>query len=256
MKLLSVGWLVGLSLISGSSSSAQATPRATGSVSQARNVLARFLTLNSQRKLKSAASKGLLTGEATRFATLDTLGRFSRPDAFKLVDSRHAVGRVQALKGNIPKADIYLHLTLSGSTWKVSALRSFALTRMIERAMQELQRKPILTDQERSALANMKLTLSIDRDLRAYFKSRRSQFERMRKVAAKNRNAAQSHVRKLGLNGISNGNGADRQFVIGGIADNTVGYLYSPTNRPPKITSDEFIWVEKIADKWFLFRTT
>lgn len=46
------------------------------------------------------------------------------------------------------------------------------------------------------------------------------------------------------------------QFVIGGITDNTVGYGFSPSGALPPISTDEFIWVERLAPHWFLFRTT
>jgi hypothetical protein len=45
-------------------------------------------------------------------------------------------------------------------------------------------------------------------------------------------------------------------FVIGGIMDNTVGFVYSPSNKPPQISPSSYIWVEEIAAGWYLFRTT
>lgn len=246
---------VGLPLVLSSPSGAQPTSQTKPSQSPPQKALARFLALNNQAQLKSASAKSLLTGEATRFAQTDSLGQTSAPDGFALMDSRHAVARVQGLNGKVPVTDVYFYLTLSGGAWKVSALRSLALTGMIEMAMQELQKKPLPTPQESEELANMKLTLSLDRDLRAYFQSHRAQFEQLRALAAKQPDAARSRIKKLGMSALQT-NGANTKFVIGGMVDNTVGYLYSPTNQPPKISPEEYIWVEKIADKWFLFRTT
>jgi hypothetical protein len=248
--------VAGLSLFCGLSSRAQTNARVTNAEVAAKRVLTQFLTLSNQKKLKSDAAKSLLSGEATRFSETDTLGQLSTPDAFQLMDARHVVARVQGLDGKVPVADLYFYLTLSGTSWKVSAMRSLALTGIIEMAMQELQNKPKLTTQERQELANMRLTLSLDRDLRAYFKKNRSQFDRLRKLAAKDSKTAEDSLHKLGLSYFSNEKGTNLKFVIGGAVDNTVGFIYSPSNRPPKITPDEYIWVEKIADKWFLFRTT
>ncbi|HEX3084666.1 MAG TPA: hypothetical protein VHP99_09110, partial [Pyrinomonadaceae bacterium] len=46
------------------------------------------------------------------------------------------------------------------------------------------------------------------------------------------------------------------EFIIGGVTDNTVGFLYSPANQPPMISSNSYIWVEEVAPRWFIFRTT
>jgi len=46
------------------------------------------------------------------------------------------------------------------------------------------------------------------------------------------------------------------EIIIGGVTDNTVGFLYAPDNKPPLLGPSEYIWVEKVADKWYLFRTT
>lgn len=46
------------------------------------------------------------------------------------------------------------------------------------------------------------------------------------------------------------------EFTIGGITDNTVGFIYSPKDAPPKIDGWRYIWIEKIAAGWYLFRTT
>jgi hypothetical protein len=46
------------------------------------------------------------------------------------------------------------------------------------------------------------------------------------------------------------------EFIIGGVLDNSVGFIYSPKNAPPEIDGWRYIWVEKIAAGWYLFRTT
>ena len=46
-------------------------------------------------------------------------------------------------------------------------------------------------------------------------------------------------------------------FTIGGILDNSVGFLYLVApEAPPQIDPGEYIWVEQIAVDWYLFRTT
>lgn len=46
------------------------------------------------------------------------------------------------------------------------------------------------------------------------------------------------------------------QIVIGGMTDNTVGFIYSPKETPPRIDGWRYIWVEKVSANWYLVRTT
>lgn len=59
------------------------------------------------------------------------------------------------------------------------------------------------------------------------------------------------HVRAMETK--SNGN---IEIIIGGILDNSVGFVYSPSETPPPIDGWRYIWVEKVAAGWYLFRTT
>ncbi len=265
---------LGLSLLCGAPCHAQGAAKAKtaqAQKSQAQKVLVQFLALNNQKKLQSAAAKTLLTGEATRLTQTATLGpTTAAPDAMQFINARHIVARVQSLHGKSPVTDLYFYLTLSGassgaapstsaapvSTWKISALRSLALASVFEERMQELQKKSVLTKPESQELANMKLTLSLDRELHAYFKGHRPLFDKLQSLAAKNTDNAQSLARQAGLNHVARDKNGTLQFVIGGMIDSTIGYLYIPSNQPPKIDPDDYIWIEKITDKWYLFRTT
>jgi hypothetical protein len=44
--------------------------------------------------------------------------------------------------------------------------------------------------------------------------------------------------------------------VIGGLVDNTVGFVHVRDGAPPPIDSSDRIWVEPLGSGWFLFRTT
>jgi hypothetical protein len=63
--------------------------------------------------------------------------------------------------------------------------------------------------------------------------------------------------RRCNLSSLSKVDDKQMEVVIGGVTDNTVGFLYAPDNRPPTSgANSEYIWVEKVADNWYLFRTT
>ncbi|MBC8144383.1 MAG: hypothetical protein H7X80_02290 [bacterium] len=44
------------------------------------------------------------------------------------------------------------------------------------------------------------------------------------------------------------------QLTVGGIVDNAIGYLYSPSGEIPMINSDEFYYLEELGDGWWIFR--
>lgn len=44
--------------------------------------------------------------------------------------------------------------------------------------------------------------------------------------------------------------------IIGGITDNSVGFVYSPSDALPLIDIWRYIRVEEVAPRWYLYRTT
>lgn len=67
---------------------------------------------------------------------------------------------------------------------------------------------------------------------------------------------AAAGLRDLHLSRLETRSDGSVEITIGGITDNTVGFIYSPTEAPPQIDGWRYIWVEKIAAGWYLFRTT
>ena len=46
-------------------------------------------------------------------------------------------------------------------------------------------------------------------------------------------------------------------FLIGGITDNSVGYLYIKNKKDvPKMNPARFIMIREIGDGWYLYKTT
>ncbi|HET6991691.1 MAG TPA: hypothetical protein VFJ43_10225, partial [Bacteroidia bacterium] len=46
-------------------------------------------------------------------------------------------------------------------------------------------------------------------------------------------------------------------YVIGGMVDNTVGYMYQPDPKKlPRITEKHYILIKSLGDGWYLFKTT
>lgn len=44
------------------------------------------------------------------------------------------------------------------------------------------------------------------------------------------------------------------QMTVGGVIDDAIGYLYSPSGETPVVSNDEFYYLEQIAESWWIFR--
>jgi hypothetical protein len=154
--------------------------------------------------------------------------------------------------------------------WKISEVRLLALTGIIEQAYLELKAKPNLTEEEKNELANMRLILATDKDLTAWFSENRESLDKLYNLVRSKAGKEQFYIRsedkqfpevagalkKLHLTGMSVEVNGNIEMVIGGVTDNVVGFIYSPSKNPPAINPLSYIWVEEVADKWYLFRTT
>ena len=233
--------------------------------SAARQTFTQFRALNQSQKLDTPAARVLVTGEAVNYVKAPQLGPMSAPDALVFLSPTRAVARVQALDGNgKPLMDVYFTLNREGAHWKVSALRALALTGIPEMARDELKKKKNPTATERDELANLNLLLSLDANLKRHFTAHQSAFEQLAratnspKLSAPAQKQMKSLQRQLRLNQSAPlaAKNASREFIIGGMTDNLVGYGYSPSGALPPISTENYIWVERLGPHWYLFRTT
>jgi hypothetical protein len=225
-------------------------------------VLDQFIRFNQQRALMDPAARKLLTGEAVeRWETSDFGQLAAAADIVVLVGPGRGVGRVQWYGQNGQVTDFYFYLKREGS-WKIESMRYLSLTGIVEQAMLGLRAKPKRTATEQEQLDNLELTLACDRELRRHFRAQRAKFDqlvqlkRRRRVSPSDGAAIKKLVRELHLDQVMVRGTGDVDFLIGGITDNSVGYLYCPSDRPPTISDSDYIWVEKLAANWYLYRTT
>lgn len=235
----------------------------------ARAVLAQFIEFNIQGTLQSQQARNLLTDEASLWE-IPSFGKLAAaPDSMVLVDAKNAVGRVQWLGENNFVADLYFYLRFD-SKWKIFAMRRLALTGIVEDVYRFLKEKQNRTPEEEFQFRNSELVLATDSKLKAWFEKNRESLEKLSALA---RSLPKSQVvtpggagsrlpeinrllKALWLGSLDIDEGGNIQITIGGITDNSVGFIFSPSDRPPSIDPSGYIWVEKLADKWFLFRTT
>lgn len=191
--------------------------------------------------------------------------------------------------------DTYLHFN-KDSMWKMSALRALAMTGMIEQMKIELEKMtPEQVDDiiaksnkdEKNGysifssredydfqLGNAKLTLELDDNIYKHFQSNNTEFERLKNIAIQEleREKVDSErslklidnlkadYKKLFISSVSTGGyglGNCINFLIGGMIDNSVGYIYVKDKKDlPKMSSSRVIMLREIGDGWYIYKTT
>lgn len=221
---------------------AQATPAAA---------LERFVALANAGELTSAEGQAILTGEARQMAT-------SAKSALPAVDRIIPIGKDKAaarfvLRGpNGEEADAYFYLEKTGKTWAVSAYRAMAKPGMDMMLLAELKKRKELTPDEAFQKRNLELTLSTDSQLRAWFTANRAAIDALANSPA---SGVAPKLKELGLQTRSN-DSAETNILIGGMLDNTVGFLRPGADGPPAIDPSHYIWLEDVGGGWYLYRTT
>ena len=235
----------------------------------AKAALIQFIEFSNRQALRSEAAKKLLFGEAAGW-DVPSFGKLAvAPDKVVLPDKNLAVGRVQWFGENDYVADMYFYLAFDG-TWKIAAMRRLALTGMVEDMYNALKAKKPLTSEEQETLANVELVLAPDKVLKEWFIQNRKSLEELGQlIRSKNGSkslsigvndkkfpAVTQSLKRLHLSGISIEADGNIEMVIGGMLDNNVGFILSPSKKPPRISPSSYIWVEEVANTWYLFRTT
>ena len=190
--------------------------------------------------------------------------------------------------------DCYLHFE-KDSIWKVTAFRALAMTGMIQNINKQLMAMTdaevdsmiILSNNDtlgfsifkskkeyKHLLGQTGLTIASDNDLISHFKKNKSTFEVLKNTVLLEIDTLQTDQErevKIGLHLKSNYNqlfissistngfefGTAINFLIGGMIDNTVGYLYvKQGDHVPKMNSRSIIMIREIGGGWYLYKTT
>ncbi len=192
--------------------------------------------------------------------------------------------------------DTYLFFE-KDEVWKMNAFRGLALTGIIEQVKNGLEKMtPQQVDDmiEKSKnsksdagfsmfssredydfqLGNARLTLALDTSIIKHFLDNKSKFERLRDSAFKELENKKPGERediklvenlrpdyhKLFISSVTFGDyelGNCLNFLIGGMVDNTVGYIYVPDKKDvPEIDPDSIIMIKEIGNGWYIYKTT
>ena len=184
--------------------------------------------------------------------------------------------------------DTYAHLRKGDKNWEIEAFRALAMTGILERLKSEFEKMTekqidslIKTDKENfksrkdfdRGFKNIRLTLALDDSIIKHFEANKEKFEKIRNelldVEIKEDEKSyrkinlgekiKSDYKELLLTSISTSYYCDNcfEFVIGGMIDNTVGYLYiSDGQTIPKTNPSRLIMLREIGNGWYIFKTT
>jgi hypothetical protein len=123
-------------------------------------------------------------------------------------------------------------------------------------------------------LGNARLTLELDNDISKNFVTNQAEFERLKNIALmqlekkkvdKERSVKlvenlKTDYQKLFISSVSTGGyelGNCINFLIGGMVDNSVGYLYIKDKKDlPEMNSDRVIMIKEIGNGWYIYKIT
>lgn len=165
-------------------------------------------------------------------------------------------------------------------TWKLEAVRKLALPGLFYKLLDRISKKQDRSVDEEWDYQNMLLQIKSDRELKEFLKDHLETFREVLvffdddsllqvkgpdDVRTKNETAFTQQkevgllVRTLHLNYVGRRRSDMKtiEFNVGGIMDNSVGFMFVPDGyRPPKMSSEEFIYVEEVLPNWFIYKTT
>jgi len=212
-------------------------------------------------------------------------------------DAISAVVNITLTDSTGQQLDTYLYFIKDKSNvWKASAFRALAMTGIIGAVNQQLKslsgaqvdsiihlppdkngidhRDFKTRDEYNFMLGNTTLVLAPDDTLIAHFKKNKALFNSIKDgliakgimkttdgtISMKDIDNIKAQMHSIFIDEVMPDNESSTnnlKFMIGGVLDNTVGYMYiKDKNDVPGMSSSLFILVRKIGDGWYLFKTT
>lgn len=210
-------------------------------------------------------------------------------------DDEHAVVNMTVIDSVGSEFDAYLHFVYVDDRWKITALRALAMTGIAKEVLEELKamseeeinqniEKAKTSPQNYGLFAsreeyefevgNIELTLASDNELIAHFNKNESLFNSVKdgilleidsleldpegtmRVGESLASTYQSFfISRVNYGGFQFGKNLD--FEIGGMLDNTVGYLFVPENGyVPEMEANRIIMIREIGEGWYIYKTT
>lgn len=173
----------------------------------------------------------------------------------------------------------YCYVVKKKGDWKLEAVRALALTGVLHSLLEQLEEKEVRTEEENWMLENLRLRLACDEELKEYLKANLEKFTEIVKTFSEDPNLLRvqgleksvertgpqlasnkpiaSTVHELHLNFVNQASKGVIELNIGGVVDNSVGFLFiTDEDKVPQMSPGPYIYVEKITGSWYIYKTT
>jgi hypothetical protein len=154
--------------------------------------------------------------------------------------------------------DWYIYFVYDQGVWKLSAVRTLWLPEFFNMALHELGERTSRTPAEEYHYQNMRLVSSTDAELKTFLIKNISTLDRIAELARLDTSAANDLAKKISIDAVKvDDKSGIVTVILGGILDNAVGYIFVPVGtHPPEMSSENYIYIEQISERWFIYKTT
>lgn len=170
----------------------------------------------------------------------------------------------------------YAFLEMIGGSWKFMSIRTMTMTGLSQLALEQLQQKDDPDEEEQFQIKNLQLFFSSDEKAKAHLIKNMDGFTAVVTYLDSRPEVKGLSVSKrydLPASSIPEGKrlltgiyidsvirrseqGGLYDFLVGGIVDNSMGYIYARKKaRLPKLSPNSFYYIEKIAENWYIYKT-
>ncbi len=153
-------------------------------------------------------------------------------------------------------ANFYCYL-VNENGWKISAIRKFILPVYIYSALDSLSGIKNPKPQDETLLNTLQLITSDDQNLKNHLKENLPDYTKLiQYYKSSDKEKANELMHKLGCQGIfEDKNYPGCVFIpIGSVGTSEVGYFFSRGESRPIISPNNFIFIEKVAEGWYVYK--
>ena len=154
--------------------------------------------------------------------------------------------------------DWYVYFVNEKGVWKLSAVRTLWLPEFFNMALHELGKNTSRTPAEEYRYQNFRLVSATDAELKNFLTQNILTLNKIAELATSNSSTANDLAKKHFFDAVDVDNDSGIiSVLIGGIIDNSVGYMFVPVgSHPPEMSSENYIYIEQISERWFIYKTT
>ena len=165
-------------------------------------------------------------------------------------------GEYEVIRASIEQKDDWFDLYFFVRDEKIYALRVLALMQIPKQIARSYD-KVSEEDKRLVDIEQIRLMIARDSELVAFGKQNLDKFEAVFQAKSAGNTAKAEQI--LSELHFTSAQFQNENFIltIGGVTDNTVGFMRA--NEPsklPKMSPHEYIMIERVAPKWYLFKTT